>query len=120
MITEAEVKSTVEHQAKAAPLQFLDLGRQFEQIRDEVMRAVTSVLETQRFVLGPEVEQLEEEIAQYVGCRFAVACASGTDALILALMARRNQSWRRSDYHAVYLCRHRQRDRVCRSYSSFC
>ena len=87
MITETEMKSTVEHQEKAAPLQFLDLGQQFEQIRDEVMRAVTSVLETQHFVLGPEVEQLEEEISYYVGCRFAVACASGTDALILALMA---------------------------------
>jgi dTDP-4-amino-4,6-dideoxygalactose transaminase len=87
VITEAEVKSTVEHQEKAAPLQFLDLGQQFEQIRDEVMRAVTSVLETQRFVLGPEVEQLEAEMSDYVGCRFAVACASGTDALILALMA---------------------------------
>ena len=84
---ETEVKSTVEHQEKAAHLQFLDLGQQFEQIRDEVMRAVTRVLETQHFILGPEVEQLEVEICQYLGCRFAVACASGTDALILALMA---------------------------------
>jgi dTDP-4-amino-4,6-dideoxygalactose transaminase len=87
VITEAEVKSTVEHQQKAAPLQFLDLGRQFEQIRNEVMRAVTSVLEIQHFILGPEVEQLEVEICQYMGCRFAVACASGTDALMLALIA---------------------------------
>jgi dTDP-4-amino-4,6-dideoxygalactose transaminase len=87
VITEAEVKSIVEDQEKAAPLQFLDLGQQFEQIREEVMRAVTSVLESQRFVLGPEVEQLEKEISDYLGCRFAVACASGTDALILALMA---------------------------------
>src|SRR5262249_51167122 len=74
-------------QENAAPLQFLDLGKQFEQIRDEVTRAVTSVLESQHFILGPEVERLEAEISQYVGCRFAVACASGTDALILALMA---------------------------------
>jgi dTDP-4-amino-4,6-dideoxygalactose transaminase len=85
--TEAVLNSAVEHQEKAAPLQFLDLLLQFEQIRDEVMQAVTKVLDTQRFVLGPEVEQLEEEIADYLGCRFAVACASGTDALILALMA---------------------------------
>jgi dTDP-4-amino-4,6-dideoxygalactose transaminase len=79
--------STLADQEKAAPLQFLDLGRQFEQIRSEVMQAVTHVLETQRFVLGPEVEQLEKEISNYLGCRFAVACASGTDALILALLA---------------------------------
>jgi dTDP-4-amino-4,6-dideoxygalactose transaminase len=79
--------SSVAVQEKAEPLHFLDLGQQFEQIRGEVMQAVTKVLETQRFVLGPEVEQLEAEIANYVGCRFAVACASGTDALILALLA---------------------------------
>jgi dTDP-4-amino-4,6-dideoxygalactose transaminase len=74
-------------QEKTKPLQFLDLGLQFEQIRKETMLAVTNVLETQRFILGPEVEQLEVEIAQYAGCRHAVACASGTDALILALLA---------------------------------
>ena len=87
MTTETVMKSAVEQQKKSATLQFLDLRLQFEQIRDEVMQAVTNVLETQRFVLGPEVEQLEGEISNYLGCRFAVACASGTDALILALMA---------------------------------
>jgi dTDP-4-amino-4,6-dideoxygalactose transaminase len=85
--TEAVVKPPLEHQEKTARVQFLDLGLQFEQIRDEVMHAVTNVLETQRFVLGPEVEQLETEISDYLGCRFAVSCASGTDALMLALMA---------------------------------
>ena len=87
MTTEAVVKPPLEHQEKTARLQFLDLGLQFEQIRNEVMHAVTNVLETQRFVLGPEVEQLETEISDYLGCRFAVSCASGTDALMLALMA---------------------------------
>jgi dTDP-4-amino-4,6-dideoxygalactose transaminase len=86
--TEAILKRPVEHQEKAAArLQFLDLGLQFEQIRNEVMQAVTNVLETQRFILGLEVEQLEAEISDYLGCRFAVSCASGTDALMLALMA---------------------------------
>jgi dTDP-4-amino-4,6-dideoxygalactose transaminase len=85
--TEAVVKPPLEHQEKTARVQFLDLGLQFEQIRDEVMHTVTNVLETQRFVLGPEVEQLETEISDYLGCRFAVSCASGTDALMLALMA---------------------------------
>ena len=89
MTAEAVLKSPVEHRTKAGPLQFLDLRSQFDQIRDEVMQAVTNVLETQRFVLGPEVEQFEAEIASYLGCRSAVACASGTDALVLALMAAR-------------------------------
>lgn len=84
--------STVNHpgvalEQQGAPLQFLDLGQQFQQIRAEVMLAITRVLETQRFVLGPEVEQFETEIAHCVGSRYAVACASGTDALILALLA---------------------------------
>jgi len=85
--TNATSTSILADQEKAAPLQFLDLGIQFAQIRAEVMQAVTHVLETQRFVLGPEVEHLEAEISNHVGCRFAVACASGTDALILALLA---------------------------------
>jgi dTDP-4-amino-4,6-dideoxygalactose transaminase len=66
---------------------FLDLRAQFEQIRPELMQAITDTFETQRFILGPEVEALEKEIAAYVGCGYAVACASGSDALLLALMA---------------------------------
>jgi dTDP-4-amino-4,6-dideoxygalactose transaminase len=86
-INAANNSGVVVQEKPATALQFLDLGRQYEQIRDEIMQAVTRVLETQRFVLGPEVEQLEAEISDYVGCRYAVACASGTDALILALLA---------------------------------
>lgn len=66
---------------------FLDLRPQFEEIRAELMEAINRTFETQRFILGPEVEALEDEIAEYVGCRYAVACASGSDALLLALMA---------------------------------
>jgi dTDP-4-amino-4,6-dideoxygalactose transaminase len=65
----------------------LDLKAQHRQIRDEVLRAIEEVAESQRFILGAEVERLEEEIAAYCGTRFAVGCASGTDALILALLA---------------------------------
>jgi len=66
---------------------FLDLRAQFAAIREEVMAAVTRVFETQYFILGPEVKLLEEEIAAKLGAKYAVGCASGTDALILALMA---------------------------------
>ena len=66
---------------------FLDLKAQFATIREEVMVAVTRVLESQQFILGPEVNQLEEEIAAKLDARYAIGCASGTDALILALMA---------------------------------
>jgi len=66
---------------------FLDLKTQHAGIRQEVLDAVTRVLDSQHFILGPEVEALEEEIAGMIGCRHAIACASGSDALILALLA---------------------------------
>ncbi len=73
--------------AQKAPFPFLDLQAQFEPMREEIREAVLRILESQRFILGPEVERLEAAVARYVGCRFAVGCASGTDALLLALMA---------------------------------
>jgi len=68
-------------------LPFLDLKAQFAEIRGEVLEAVTRVLESQYFILGPEVDALERELAEYVGAEFAVGCASGSDALLLAQMA---------------------------------
>ena len=70
-----------------APFEFLDLRAQFATIHEEVMQAVNQVFESQHFILGPEVKQLEQEVAAKLGAKFAVGCASGTDALILALLA---------------------------------
>ena len=73
----------------AVPLafEFLDLRAQFATIREEVMAAVTGVMESQHFILGNEVRFFEEELAAKLGAENAVSCASGTDALILAMMA---------------------------------
>jgi dTDP-4-amino-4,6-dideoxygalactose transaminase len=65
----------------------LDLRAQFQEIRDEVLSAVTRTIESQQFILGDEVLAFENEVAAYCGTRFAVGCASGSDALRLALMA---------------------------------
>ncbi len=65
----------------------LDLKAQFSAIRDEVMPALLAVIERQQFILGPEVEELEKAIAELSATRYAVACASGTDALLLSLKA---------------------------------
>src|SRR5438132_6273413 len=65
----------------------LDLQAQYATIRDEVRAAVDRVFESQQFVLGGEVKALEEEIARYCETKFAIGCASGSDALLLALMA---------------------------------
>jgi dTDP-4-amino-4,6-dideoxygalactose transaminase len=67
--------------------EFLDLRAQFATIREEVLAAVTRVLESQHFILGPEVKQFEDEVAAKLTASFAIGCASGTDALIIALMA---------------------------------
>lgn len=65
----------------------LDLGAQHRTIAGELESAVKRVLESQQFILGPEVRELEGELAPYCGCSHAVGCASGSDAILLALMA---------------------------------
>ncbi len=70
---------------RAIPL--LDLRRQFDPIREEVMREVERVIESQRFILGEDVDRFERNFASYCGTAHAIGCASGTDALELALLA---------------------------------
>ncbi len=65
----------------------LDLRRQYQSIRDDVRAAVEDVLESGIFILGPEVEALENEVASFCGARHAIGCGSGSDALLLALLA---------------------------------
>jgi dTDP-4-amino-4,6-dideoxygalactose transaminase len=65
----------------------LDLKRQYESIKDEVNAAVERVLTSQHFIGGPEVDGFERESAEYLGVGASVGCASGTDALWLALQA---------------------------------
>ena len=65
----------------------VDLRAQYQTIGEEIRRAIDGVLESQQFILGPEVERLEKEAAAYLGCREVIGVASGSDALLLALMA---------------------------------
>jgi dTDP-4-amino-4,6-dideoxygalactose transaminase len=65
----------------------LDLQSQYALLRNELREAVERVMESQRFVLGDEVRKLEASIAAYTETKHAIACASGSDALLLALMA---------------------------------
>jgi dTDP-4-amino-4,6-dideoxygalactose transaminase len=65
----------------------LDLQAQYATIRDDMRAAIDRVFESQQFVLSAEVQALEEEIARYSQTKFAVGCASGSDALLLALMS---------------------------------
>jgi dTDP-4-amino-4,6-dideoxygalactose transaminase len=65
----------------------LDLQQQYASIRPEVLSAITRVCDSQQFIMGPEVEGLEAELAAAIGARFAIAVSSGTDALLVSLMA---------------------------------
>ncbi|MDT4895774.1 MAG: hypothetical protein QOH25_851 [Acidobacteriota bacterium] len=65
----------------------LDLQAQYASLRDELHLAALRVMDSQQFILGPDVEKLETELSAYTGARHAIGCASGSDALLLALMA---------------------------------
>lgn len=69
------------------PVPLLDLRAQHATIRDEVLSALQGLIDSQLFILGAPVEQLEREVAALSHTRYAVGCASGTDALLLALRA---------------------------------
>jgi dTDP-4-amino-4,6-dideoxygalactose transaminase len=69
----------------AVPL--LDLQRQYQTIKHDIDAEVQRVISAQRFILGPDVEKLERAIADYVGGKYAIGCASGTDAILLSLKA---------------------------------
>jgi len=65
----------------------LDLEAQYRPLRDEILAAITRVCDSQRFIMGPEIDALERELAAQLGIRHAISVSSGTDALLLALMA---------------------------------
>jgi dTDP-4-amino-4,6-dideoxygalactose transaminase len=70
-----------------APLAFIDLKRQQARIRESIDSAIAGVLAHGSYIMGPEVRQLEAELAQFCGARHALSCSNGTDALVLVLMA---------------------------------
>jgi len=72
---------------RAVPL--LNLRAQHHEIRAEIREAVERVIDSQQFILGPEVEQFERRLAEYCGVEHAIGCASGSDAVLLALKAAR-------------------------------
>jgi len=69
------------------PVPLLDLQAQYAPLRQQILDVVTRVCDSQRFIMGPEITALERELAAQIGVSHAVAVSSGTDALLLALMA---------------------------------
>ena len=68
-------------------MQFIDLKAQYRRIEEDVNRRIKAVLEHGKYILGPEVDELEEKLADYVGVKYCISVANGTDALQIALMA---------------------------------
>ena len=70
-------------------MQFIDLKQQYKKIEASVQKRINAVLSHGNYILGPEINELEEKLAYYVGAKYCLTCASGTDALLLALMAKK-------------------------------
>lgn len=68
-------------------MQFRDLGRQYEALKEEIDAGIAEVIADTSFISGSKVQELEEQLAEYIGVRHCISCANGTDALNLALMA---------------------------------
>lgn len=68
-------------------IEFIDLRQQQERIRHRIDAGIARVMEHGQYILGPEVDELEEKLAEYTGARFCISVANGTDALQIALMA---------------------------------
>ena len=69
-------------------LPFIDLETQYSRIQEDMEQAVLGVLQSGKYILGPEVTELETRLSAFVGSAHCVSCASGTDALVMALMAK--------------------------------
>ena len=69
------------------PIALIDLKAQQARIRDRIDRALAQVLDHGQYIMGPEVTELERQLAAFTGARYAISCASGTDALLIAMMS---------------------------------
>jgi len=68
-------------------MQFIDLKAQYKAVKDRIDKRISDVLRHGKYILGPEVDELEQKLAHYVGVKHCITCANGTDALNLSLMA---------------------------------
>lgn len=79
-------------------MNFRDLQKQYEVLKPDIDKAINDVLSSARYISGPQVRELEEKLAEYVGVKHCITCANGTDAITLALMA-----WNIKDGDAVFV-----------------
>jgi UDP-2-acetamido-2-deoxy-ribo-hexuluronate aminotransferase len=68
-------------------IEFIDLMEQYRHVQNEINNNIQTVLNHGKYIIGPEVKELEQKLAEYAGVRHAISCSNGTDALLMALMA---------------------------------
>jgi len=68
-------------------IEFVDLKRQYQAHKEEIDTQISEVIASSSFIMGSKIAELEEQLAKFVGTKYALSCSSGTDALLLALMA---------------------------------
>ncbi|MEZ5949873.1 MAG: DegT/DnrJ/EryC1/StrS family aminotransferase [Planctomycetaceae bacterium] len=116
------VASTVQFPVQSQePIPLITLVPQYQSIKAEIDEAVQRVFTSQAFIMGEEVANFEADMAKYCDSREAIGCASGTDALVLALQAAQYRPGRRSHHDSLFLLCHGQlhrtrwgKARVCR------
>lgn len=73
--------------AASASIQFIDLKRQYQALKDDIDARIHKVLDHGQYIMGPEVAEMEQALATYTGARHCISCASGTEALLMSLLA---------------------------------
>ena len=79
-------------------MQFRDLQKQYKELETEMNEAIRGVLENSKYISGPQVKELEQELSDYVGTKYCVTCGNGTDALAMMMMA-----WNVKEGDAVFV-----------------
>jgi UDP-2-acetamido-2-deoxy-ribo-hexuluronate aminotransferase len=64
-------------------MDFIDLKKQYQQLKPSIQKRINDILDSASFIMGREISELEEKLADYVGTKYCLSCASGTDALLL-------------------------------------
>lgn len=82
-----EAGSIATAQGKQAAIPLLDLKREVAELKPQLMQAIEKVLDEAAFIMGSGVKRLEQELAEYLGTKHAITLNSGTDALVIALLA---------------------------------
>ena len=99
-------------------MQFIDLNTQQKQIREKIDNQIKKILDHGKYIMGPEVHELEDRLANYVNVKHCISCSSGTDALLIPLMETEDR--RCSNYFTFYLYSNSGSYISCWSNTRFC